>query len=435
MANATQRMTSRSAAASPDLGRKPAVSALQGERPKPEQRGPRVIYVLSAFPARSETFVVREIEALRALGARVEVWCLKRGLKGGESVSVPVTCVGSDHWRVLLDNSRMVLRRPGSYLSVLRSVVGSAPKAKKLKYLAAFWIAVSAASRLREADRLHAHFLWTAASATYTMSRLTGVRYSVTLHAGDIFARANRSFLKGPVLACAEFVVTISDYNQRVLSEFVDPGRIHKVHCGLSSAEHAEWACLAERRPHDAELIASVGRLTAKKGHDLLIRAVARLHASGRDAKCAIVGEGPEEQHLRSLIAELHMEDAVKMLGAVSLAEVRSLFEAAGLFALAAVQARDGDIDGIPVALMEAMAACLPVVSSRVSGIPELVQDGVSGILVEQADEVTIAGALDRLLASPDVRHTLGRAASATVLQQFNVDRSAAVLLELFRPN
>jgi len=182
------------------------------------------------------------------------------------------------------------------------------------------------------------------------------------------------------------------------------------------------------RRP----LLLSVGQLKEKKGFSYLIEACRFLKNRGYDFRCEIVGEGPKRAELEALITALDLDGTVVLQGALPHSEVVARYAQATLFALACVLAEDGDRDGIPNVVLEAMAMQVPVVSTRLSGIPEVVEDGLTGLLVQPGDAKTLADALARLLDAPDLRERLGRQGRKRVEERFNSRNNVGQLIELF---
>jgi glycosyltransferase involved in cell wall biosynthesis len=274
-------------------------------------------------------------------------------------------------------------------------------------------------------DHLHAHFATYPALSAWLCHRLTGVPYSFTAHAHDIFV--DTSFLARK-LRDARFVVAISDYNRRVLREFGGERDtpVHVVHCGIEPGAYGFRPRLPSAEgPVRALCVAS---LQEHKGHEVLLRALAGADELERLSVDLVGGRDPRP--LEALARELGVEGRVRFLGGLPEQEVARLLGEADLFVLPSRVARDGQMEGIPVALMEALASGLVVVASRLSGIPELVEDGRTGILAEPGDPASLRAALARALAGDGLDPAAGR---ATVERDFDVERTAARLAELFR--
>jgi glycosyltransferase involved in cell wall biosynthesis len=261
------------------------------------------------------------------------------------------------------------------------------------------------------------------------VDRLAGIPYSFTAHADDIFVR--RPMLEEKVGAAA-FVIAISDFNRRLLAQQIGDDaarRIRVVHCGVPVAEFAPLPPAGASHPFT---ILCVGRLEPKKGQRHLIEACRILRERGIAFRCWLVGEGRERARLERARDAAGLGDSVELLGARSRSEVRALVADAHVFALPSVVAADGRTDGIPVALMEAMALARPVVSTLVSGIPELVADGHSGRLVAPGDAVALADAIEAIQRDADHATQLAREAARRVRERFDVHENAAELMRLF---
>ena len=261
-------------------------------------------------------------------------------------------------------------------------------------------------------------------------ARLVDVPYSFTAHAHDLFV--HHLGLRRRI-ADAAFCVGISEHNARLLRA-IAPARsadVHVVHCGVHP--EAPPARLRAPRPDGPSRIVCVAGLRPYKGHRVLIDAIARLARAGQDVRLDLVGDGPLRGELERCAAGLGVAARVRFLGGLTEPEVAAVLDGADAFALASVVQVDGDTDGIPVALMEAMAAGVPVVASRVSGVPELVRDGETGLLAPPGDAAALAGALRAVTSDPQAATGRARAARALVEDQFAVEGQAARLLALIR--
>jgi glycosyltransferase involved in cell wall biosynthesis len=276
---------------------------------------------------------------------------------------------------------------------------------------------------------VHAHYTTYPLLAAWLCHRLAGVPYSVTAHAHDIFV--DRSFL-GRRLAEAAFVVTISEYNRDFLrAHGVSVGTpIHVVHCGV---EPATYRYRPRRDPAGRELRAlCVASLQEYKGHRVLLQALAgagdqlgRLHFD-------LVGGGPDRAELEQLAQELGVSSRVRFHGSLPEPAVAELLEAADLFVLPSIVARNGQREGLPVVLIEALAAGVPVVATRLSGVPELILDGETGLLAEPGDPESLARSIEAVLEDPLAARTRAEAGRNLVQREFNIDSSGATLGRLF---
>jgi glycosyltransferase involved in cell wall biosynthesis len=396
------------------------------EHAQHEADGRRVAYVVLRFPSLSETFIVREINALRDRGWQIDIYPLWRDQPDQVHPDVP-PLLPFVRWRHPLSLAtfsaalRMLLRRPGRYLSALGMILGDLPRhpRRSLVGLGLFPVIVWMAGDLerRGIRHVHAHFASHPTLAANVIQRLTGISYSFTAHAFDLYV--DPSHLPNKVHD-ATFIVTISEYNRtlmRRLSDGVTP--VHVIHCGVSVPEQ-----LAPFEPGRREIVC-VARLEEKKGHTYLIEACRILRERGIPLHCTLIGGGPEMESLRSQIAAASLEDVVDLAGPQTSERVQQVLAGAGVFVLPSVVTRSGNAEGIPVALMEAMAAGVPVVSTSITGIPELVVDGVTGLLAPERDPIALADAIERLLRDPALAEQLRQAAFAKVRDEFEIGANA----------
>jgi glycosyltransferase involved in cell wall biosynthesis len=278
-------------------------------------------------------------------------------------------------------------------------------------------------------DHVHCHFANHPALAGYAIHRLTGTPYSFTAHGSDL--HVDRTML-GEKVREASFVAAVSGYNRAMIVDSCDPDistdHVHVLHCGVDTDV---FAPRPSDRPDSGVLrIVSIGTLHEVKGQRYLLEACAELRERGIVVSCVVVGDGPDRPTLESLCRQLGLGGSVELVGRRTRAEIAAHVADADVLVAPSVPTSGGKREGIPVVLMEAMSAGLPVVSSRISGIPELVHDGVNGLLTEPFDTSQIADALERLARDPALRDRLGTAARATVLAEFDVATNARALLE-----
>ncbi|MEM7203563.1 MAG: glycosyltransferase [Planctomycetota bacterium] len=398
-----------------------------------------VAYVMSRFPKVTETFVLQEMVQLQHAGVGVEVYPL---LREDAEVRHPEVGALEPHVRGAPWLSRAVIgshwhflrRRPGAYLRTfaraLRAVVGSG---NFTAGLLVFWPKVVHYARdmqQRDVRHVHAHFANHPALCAWIVHGLTDIPFSFTAHGSDLHVDQRGLAAKADAAA---FVVTVSEYNRCFLASRCGAdaaARIHVVHCGVDPTRFAPAppSLPAER----ARLrIACVASLRAVKGHRHLLNACARLRDRDVPFYCTLVGAGPLQDTLQRQIADLGLGDVVRLRGALPAPEVAALLREADVAVLTSVMDRQGRREGIPVSLMEAMATGLPVIASRISGIPELVADGVSGVLTPPGDAAAIAAALESLWRDPGRRQRLGAAGRAHVQRHFDQRANAAALVRL----
>jgi glycosyltransferase involved in cell wall biosynthesis len=276
-------------------------------------------------------------------------------------------------------------------------------------------------------DHIHAHFANHPAAAGTIITQLTGIPFSFTAHGSDL--HKERRMLRQKVEASA-FVAAISQYNQAMIvrecGEHVR-GKVHVLHCGIDPAMFVP--ARHEHREGPLRII-TVGSLIEVKGHRHLIEACAILRRRGIDVECTFIGEGKLRRKLEKLANRLGVGTVVRFLGGKPRQEVARMLQESDLAVLTSVQTKDGKREGIPVVLMEAMASGLPVVASWISGVPELVDNGRTGLLVPPRDPGGIANAIERLSRDPALRKEMGAAGREKILREFAVERNARLLLE-----
>jgi glycosyltransferase involved in cell wall biosynthesis len=260
-----------------------------------------------------------------------------------------------------------------------------------------------------------------AATVALVVSRLLDKPYSLSIHAGpDVFV--DPVLLREKILE-ARHVATCTLYNKYYLETLIGQDLNHKIshiRHGLDLAMYCPGPSVSDERP----LILSVGQLTERKGLVQLVKGCRSLKDQGYDFTCQIVGSGPQCQELEDLIKQLSLEDTVTLCGALRHEEVIEKYGQATVFVLPCIASQDGNVDGIPNVLAEAMAMQVPVISTRLSGIPELVEDQVNGLLISPGDETALVTAMAWLLADPILRGRLGQNGRRAVLEKFDVERN-----------
>jgi colanic acid/amylovoran biosynthesis glycosyltransferase len=398
-----------------------------------------VAYVMSRFPKVSETFVFSEILAVERLGVRVELYPLLRervDLVHPEAVPLVERAryLPFISAPILRSQLHFLRRRPSAYLGALAAVVrGTWPSVNFLVGGLAIFPKVAHAARLMTAagvDHVHCHFANHPALAGFVIHRLAGIGYSFTAHGSDL--HVDRHMLCEKVSE-ADFVVTISTYNRDLIVRDCGVRHVHKlnvIHCGVDTGLFRP-----ARTNHDDDRlrILCVGTLHEVKGQRFLLEACRLLLDEGVDVECRLVGTGEDAAPLERRIAELDLVGRVVLEGSRTRPEIVRLLRRVDVLAASSVPTQRGKREGIPVVLMEAMASGVPVVASAVSGIPELVEDGVSGLLVPPGDAPALARALQRLHDDEALARRLSRGGREKVEREFDLDRSAAALVERFR--
>jgi colanic acid/amylovoran biosynthesis glycosyltransferase len=278
---------------------------------------------------------------------------------------------------------------------------------------------------------VHAHWATHTAYMAYIIHRLTGISYSFTAHAHDIYIR--KAMLCRKVHSAA-FVATISDFNREELVRDCGESvrfKIHIVRCGVSPEylEPLPRRAMSRERPF---AILTVASLRDYKGYPYAIEASKLLKAQGQRFQWISLGGGPDRQLLEGLIAETDVNDVFCLKGPASENTVFEAMQNADVFVLPSVMLADRRMEGIPVALMESLAAGIPTVATNISGISELVEDGVTGRLVPERDPQALADAVSNLIAHPDKSTQLATAGRERVLNEFTASKNAARLITLF---
>jgi glycosyltransferase involved in cell wall biosynthesis len=405
----------------------------------------RAGYIVRSWPRLSQTFIVQEIRALERLGVDIEIFSLSRS--GEVLVQPEVAEIKASV--TFLDEAADVSspRRSMWWLAAARAHPRALVHTWRSRdwdrgyHVATRWeclrLAMTLASIIAERQRagralrhLHAHFIHDSATVAHLTGKMTGMAWSVTAHARDLYQVAPRVIAERVRSAAA--VITICESNLEYLRSLVvasDRPKLHLIHNGIDLADFP----LRSMQPDDHPLrIVSIARLVEKKGVDDLIEACRRLAADGVPFKCQVFGDGPLADELRLAIDRLGLHDSVTLEGSRTRRELIGVMADSDAFALLPYVTSDGDRDGIPTVLVEAMACGLPVVSTDVAGIPDLVVDGVNGFLLDRRDVVGAAHALARLAREPDLGIRLGKEGRRTVEAEFDGDRSAEQLLQVF---
>ena len=395
----------------------------------------RIAYLVGSFPSLTKTFINREILEAKRQGINLVLIAIRRPgafVMGGEvrQLAAETRYILPVGWfRFLADHLRFGLTRPRVYLATLIYLLTRRHDtlATRIKTFLHFGEGVVAAGLLQpeRIHHIHAHFADRAATVALVASRLLGVPYSLTAHANDIYVAP---VLLPEKIAHAKFVTTCTTYNQAHLEQLTQR-RIELVYHGLDLA-----ALTPAPRPTRVDpwpLVLSVGQLKEKKGFKHLTRACGLLKSRGVEFRCEIIGEGPQRGELEQLVADCGLQDTVALRGALPNAEVMAQYGRATLFVLPCVVAGNADRDGIPNVLLEAMASRVSVITTRLSGIPELVEDGVTGLLVDPGDETALAEAIVRLLNDAELRGRLARQGRRRVEERFDIRVNTGRLVEL----
>ena len=402
--------------------------------PRPDSSSGRIGYLMSWYPAVTETFILHEMLELQRLGVDLEIFPLfgaRRDVRhpGSEQLQERVHYHHGLSAELVLSQLHWLVRRPRAYLGAWASAL--AGNVASPEFLAKALVTVPRAAVLarrmeaRGIRHVHAHWATHPALAAFVVQALTGIGYSFTAHAHDLYL--DRSML-GRKIGAARFVVTISRFNRALIERLFGPAAAAKttvIPCGVDPRLFRERT---PRPPDGVFRVASVAGLRDYKGHRWLVEACALLKERGVPLHCVLVGEGPERRALARQISAAGLSREVELLGSRPQDQVLQLLDRSDVMVLPSVVTAAGMMDGIPVALMEAMAAGVPVVSTALSGIPEIVVDGETGYLVEPGDAVALAGAMEKILREPESSARLGRAGRRRAEELFDLHANVALL-------
>jgi len=347
------------------------------EEPHLVDRSLRVGYILKQYPRLSETFILNEILGLEANAVDVSIFSLRNATEGRfhaaiASVKGAVHYVGGATKVGFLDALRALPNVGAAQLPAALQFLDRLPKEHR-PLVALQAIEIAERAQCANIDHLHAHFMTVAARTAHVVSLLTGIPYSVTAHAKDIYRHGIDWDLASTIAGEAEAIVTVCDANLDYLADRLEGSgaNLVRIYNGLGPQS-------SPTPPHDRTqgLVVSVGRLVDKKGFDLLVAAVAAARDQNSDLRCVIVGDGDQRERLEALVAELGVADIVSFAGALPQDRVAEWLRRAELMVAPCRIGADGNQDALPTVLLEALGAGLPAISTPVAGIPEIITDG-----------------------------------------------------------
>jgi colanic acid/amylovoran biosynthesis glycosyltransferase len=405
-----------------------------------KQQRLKVAYIMSRFPKLTETFILYEMLAMQREGVQIEVYPL---LREQTEVMHPEAAafVESAHFQpcvslaILHANLHFVRRKPRIYLKTLWTLLSKNWGSLRF-FMGVFGIFPKSVffARQMEAENInhiHAHFASHPAAAAFIINQLNGIPYSFTAHGSDL--HRDRHMLREKVTSSA-FVATISEYNKELIisechGEYRD--KVTVIHCGVDTEvfrfRSGETPYEKGEKPF---MIICVGTLHEVKGQAVLIRACRKLHENGIDFTCHFVGDGPDRTTLTELVNQAGISGKVRFHGRQKRERIAELLQEADVLVAPSVPTKDGRREGIPVVLMEAMSSGVPVITSNISGIPELVVDERTGLLVPPGDATSLAAALERYHQDPALRKRLGLSGRKMVIDEFDLYKNAANLAQ-----
>lgn len=410
---------------------------------KAKQANYRVAYMMSRFPKITETFILYEMLAMEQQEVAVDVYPLRRERTKVMHPEV-IPFVERAHfqplisWPIIQAHFYFLRNKPRIYLQTLGTLLRA--NWGSLRYMAGavdlFPKAVYFARLMAEkgVDHIHAHFASHPAAAAFVIHRLVDIPYSFTAHGSDL--HRDRHMLREKVEEAA-FVVTISDYNREIiLAECTQQmqSKVLVIHCGVDTKIfQPRTEATAYEQAQGPFTIVCIGTLHEVKGQTYLVEACRLLQDQGVDFRCHFVGDGPDLAALKKQTEQCNLTSRVTFHGRLTRDAIVQLLGETDVVATPSVPTSDGRREGIPVVLMEALGSGVPVVSTRLSGIPELVEHEVSGLLTEPGDVEGLAAALKRYYEDSDLRHHCGQLGRAKVIQQFDLSTNAAQLAHQIR--
>ncbi|MEB3165290.1 MAG: glycosyltransferase [Cyanobacteriota bacterium] len=398
---------------------------------KQNSQPPKVGYILKMYPRFSETFIVSEILALEKQGMQLEIFSLRAPVDGRfhatlGQVQAHVSYISSYPLRAN-DLWTLIHQAAAELPEIWSTLAGLATEEARDVYQA---IQIALLAKRSGIQHFHAHFASVATQVARIAARLLNISYSFTCHAKDIFHESVDFNRFQSAVDDASHVITISEYNQNFLTQklSVNNNRVHHVYNGLDLETY-------QYQPHDSshQHVTAVGRLVEKKGFADLLQACHLLRQRGVDLPVRLIGSGPLEASLRQQVAELKLDDLVTLLGPRTHGEIIEEVSSAAMFVAPCRIASDGNRDGLPTVLLEAMALGTPCISTDVTGIPEVIIHEQTGLLVEQANAEALAAAMLRLLHSQQEASTLARNGRALIEKSFDVNANAESLIALYQ--
>jgi len=388
-------------------------------------------YLFERFPSFGQTFCYREVAELDRQGVAAPIFSI-RNPKDEPAQDWDARIGRRVHYlpeeKELLDD----VRRASKKGRLAPEIVAALDEWGRRTDFLRLYQAVHVGLRLQEAGigHVHAHFAGMAARTAFWIAKFFPITFSFTAHANDIFAPGKFEIGLDKLVGAARVVVTETDYAEKFLRErFPERAdRIHRIYNGLNLAEFGRATFSS-----DPPSIVAIGRLIVKKGFANLIRACALLVERGRSFQCDIFGEGPLENQLRVQIEQLGLQEFVRLPGPKPQHDLRARLADASVFVLPSVPEPEGGMDNLPTVIMEAMATGLPVVSTRIGGIPEMVVENETGFRVQPVDPVALAGAIEKLTNERSLGQRLGQAGYERAQRLFSIENNLRELCALVK--
>ncbi len=399
-----------------------------------------IAYIASRYPAISHTFILREVVALRSRGFKVQTFTIRR--VPGDQLLTDTDRTESQQTKAILpagvvtvvvSHIAMFFSHPVNYFKSLAQATWQRPAGVRSAIWNYFYF-LEAGMLARQMQRLgvrhiHAHFANVAANVAKLAATMTGGTWSLTLHGLADFGDPTRSNLRDKI-AHARFVICVCDFGcgQAMLnSDPVHWPKIRRIHCGINTSVYAPKAPSEKADDSSVLRLLTVARLGPEKAHAVLLRAVRELVDRGIKVSLTCVGDGPLRDNLQSLTSELGLNNVVTFTGSIGQDDLPGYYDRADVFVLSSLA------EGLPVVIMEAMAKSVPVVATCIAGIPEIIEHGVSGLLVSPGDHQGLAEAIAGLANDSDLRASIGKKGRDRVCQGFDITKTVEDLADVFR--
>lgn len=392
-------------------------------------------YLVSEYPAVNHTYILREIRELRKLGWEIDVASIRSDTRPASRLTAEEKEERSRTWYVKAQGFRGALRahlvsfttHPRAYLRGMLNAIrlGGTDVHKGLRNLLYFTEALIVGQWMQNRNLKHVHIHFSS-TVGLLVAKSFPVTISMTIHGPREFADPAKFHLEDKIKA-SQFICAISDYGRHQLMKNCHPDqweKLERVPLGIDANVFIPSPKASFE--HDCLNVISVGRLSPEKAQYILIEAMTRLVKEGRNARLCLVGDGPDRRALEKQIADCGLSGTVRLEGALNQNQLRTLYEESDVFALSSLS------EGLPVVLMEAMAMEIPCVATRITGIPELIRDGVDGLLVEPSDAQLLATAIARLMDDPRLRKQIAIAGRLKVAQEYNLAENTALLARVF---
>lgn len=386
----------------------------------------KVGYILKRFPVFAQTFIVREVESLSKFGVQPVIFSIQKptdsnfqeGFKQIEKEVIQVPAKARMSFEIIASAlhgelpMRCLFAAPwwNAKMRPLKEALWIYPKLYKFKI-----------------EHVHSHFLGSATETQWWLKKIFNLSYSFTAHANDFLTEQNLQKKSEQLITDAKYVVAVSDYSKDFLTKYYPKANITRIYNGMS------FELLRKESLSIPPQILSVGRLVEKKGFEILIDACKILDKKSIKYECHIIGDGPLQKALQKRIADLNLVNKVFLNGAKPQDYIREKLSIAAVFVLACVPEKNGGMDILPTVITEAMGARLPVVSTRLAGIPEMVVDCKTGYLVDPFDSNALADKIQGILENPSLGIELGNAGRERAECIFNDSTTIPKLIELFK--